>query len=238
MSEAQRVTRDELVRLAAGAVSADEKKRLFEALRHDEAAARQYRVLVLAERALAGGDPGGDALDVPSDAELDGLLPGILDATSPPVRSWKAVLAAVPVVVAAAAGLLVFVRAPNEDEFRARGGVDVAVPVEVFCVVGVDVAPLVNDGAQEGACARGGSLVVRLPKDKAGSPLALRFTDADRRDHAGVVDGARGAGVVQDDGLGNVEVRVDDDVAVGSGVLHVVVGGSAVDRPLSVVPRR
>lgn len=225
-----RVTNDELRRLAAGDVDAAERRRLFDLLRTDEAAAQQYRVLVEAERALAGDD-----VDVPGDVELDGMLGGILDAAAPaaPRRSWRAVLLAVPAVAAAAAG--VFVLYPRDDEFRVRGGpVLTATVVELFCVHGEQVAPLPADGA----CARGSSLVVRVPAAHARSSLQLTFTDAENRRHDGVVEGG-GAGVVLDDGLGNVELVIDDTFSLGSGAIRVRVSdsGDAIERPVTIAAR-
>ncbi len=218
-SSKRRVTSDELRRLAVGDVDAVERKRLNELLRHDDEAARQYRVLLEAERALAGGD-----VNAPGDVELGGSI-----ETSAPRRvlAWRAVVGIVGIVGAvgvAAAALVISVRGAHRGVDGADG-----VLVEVFCVNGDVVVPVVKDGA----CAIGASLVVRLPVDRAGARLTLGFTDANGRDHlandGGNAGGGVGSGVVGADGLGSVDIALGTDTAVGSGVLHIRSRGAGVD---------
>lgn len=248
-----------LRKLVDGSATLDERARALELIQKDPATARRHRAMVEAERALAGGP-----MDVPSAAELDALLPRILDAAQPdalrpaqlrglpglpglprlarlarllrPRLAWIA-------TPAIAATLVALVVTRGDDDFRPRGneatpgasaGTRAPIPLEVFCVEGGAPRAL---SVSAPSCAVGATLVIGVPTSMAGAQVRLAFIDAAKVAHraqGGAAD-APDIAAVPDTGLPPLFLDIASSWALGRGNVVVDVNDATAQRPVDII---
>lgn len=193
--------------LLDGRLTGAQRRAAFAHLDGCESCRVEYERMVLAERALAGGD-----LDKPTVLEREATLAAVLAETVPPARPRWPVWVGVPAFAAAAALLVVFW--PRDAGFveKGRSGESVA-SVRAFCVQQGQARQL----TAAVPCARGATLVVsaRQPRSATLRPT-LSLVDAAGKIH-NAVQGAAPMPVVNADSEQAIDAFIDVDASVAPG---------------------